>query len=68
MSEKIVQLNEEVIKDQIKELVRGSVEETAVATIAATSPPLLGRSPSKYLSSKESPLKQPCSRIRRISI
>ena len=25
MSEKIVQLNEEVIKDQIKELVRGSV-------------------------------------------
>ena len=28
MSEKIVQLNEEVIKDQIKELVRGSVEET----------------------------------------
>ena len=28
MSEKILQLNEEVIKDQIKELVRGSVEET----------------------------------------
>ena len=28
MSEKIVQLNEEVIKRQIKELVRGSVEET----------------------------------------
>ena len=28
MSEKIVQLNEEVIKCQIKELVRGSVEET----------------------------------------
>ena len=28
MSEKIVQLNEEVIKWQIKELVRGSVEET----------------------------------------
>ena len=28
MSEKIVQLNEEVIKSQIKELVRGSVEET----------------------------------------
>ena len=26
MSEKIVQLNEEVIKGQIKELVRGSVE------------------------------------------
>ena len=30
MSEKIVQLNEEIIKGQIKELVRGSVEETLV--------------------------------------
>ena len=28
MSKKIVQLNKEVIKGQIKELVRGSVEET----------------------------------------
>lgn len=28
MSEKIVQLNEEVITNQIKELIRGSVEET----------------------------------------
>ena len=28
MSEKIVQLNEEVIKGQLKELVRGSIEET----------------------------------------
>ena len=28
MSEKIVQLNEEMIKGQIKELVRGSAEET----------------------------------------
>lgn len=28
MSEEILQLNEEVIKGQIKELVRGSVEET----------------------------------------
>ena len=28
MSEKIVQLNEEVIKGQLKELVRRSVEET----------------------------------------
>ena len=27
MSEKIVQFNEEIIKGQIKELVRGSVEE-----------------------------------------
>ena len=31
MSEKIVTLNEEVIKGQIRELVRGSVEETAGA-------------------------------------
>ncbi len=28
MSEKIVRLNEEIIKEQIKELVRGSAEET----------------------------------------
>ena len=28
MSEKIIQLNEEAIKGQIKDLVRGSVEET----------------------------------------
>ena len=28
MSEKIVQLNEEIIEEQIKELVRSSVEET----------------------------------------
>ena len=28
MSEKIVQLNEEMIQGQIKELVRGSAEET----------------------------------------
>ncbi len=28
MLDKILQLNEEVIKGQIKELVRGSVEET----------------------------------------
>ena len=28
MSEKIVQLSEEIIKGQLKELVRGSVEET----------------------------------------
>ena len=27
MSEKVVQLNEEVIKGQLKELVRGNVEE-----------------------------------------
>ena len=28
MSDKIVQFNEKVIKEQLKELVRGSVEET----------------------------------------
>jgi len=28
MSEKIVQLNEEIIKGELKELVRSSVEET----------------------------------------
>ena len=28
MAEKIVQLNEEIIKGPLKELVRGSVEET----------------------------------------
>ena len=33
MSEKIVQLNEEVIKGQLKELVRGSVEETLNALL-----------------------------------
>jgi len=30
MSEKIVQLNEEVIKGQLRELVRGSVEEALI--------------------------------------
>ena len=30
MSKKIVQLNEEIIKGQIRELVRGSVEETLI--------------------------------------
>ena len=36
MSEKIVQLNEEVIKGQIKELVRGSVEETLNEPVSYT--------------------------------
>ena len=41
MSEKIVQLNEEIIKGQIKELVRGSVEETLNELLEkeAVSPP-----------------------------
>ena len=33
MPEKIVQLNEEVIKGQLKELVRGSVEELSLIHI-----------------------------------
>ena len=35
MSETIIQLNEEVIKDQIKELVRGSVEKTLCELLEA---------------------------------
>ena len=38
MSEKIVQLNEEIIKGQIKELVRGSVEETLIEMYLAGIP------------------------------
>ncbi len=37
MSEEIVQLNEEVIKGQNKELVRGSVEETLNELLEAES-------------------------------
>ena len=37
MSEKIVQLNEEVIKGQLKELVQGSVEETLNELLEAES-------------------------------
>ena len=48
MPKKIVQLNEEVIKGQIKELVCGST---------VTSPPLPWMSPSRYLSSREFLLK-----------
>jgi putative transposase len=33
MSKKIVQLNEEIIKSELKELVRGSVEETLNAFV-----------------------------------
>ena len=40
MSEKIVQLNEEVIKGQLKELVRGSVEE--IQSEALSRPGLCG--------------------------
>ena len=36
MSEKIVQLNEEVIKGQLKEMVRGSVEETVPFPVSWT--------------------------------
>ena len=84
MSEKIVQLNEEVIKGQLKELVRGSVEETLNELLeaeaekltqaaryerneqrqgyrsghySATALRLLGMSPSRCLSSRESLLR-----------
>ena len=40
MSEKIVQLNEDVIKGQLKELVRGSVEETLNELLEAAAPGL----------------------------
>ena len=40
MSEKIVQLNEEVIKGQIKELVRGSVEEALNELLEKEAEPL----------------------------
>ncbi len=36
MSNNIVQFNEEIIKGQIKELVRGSVEETLNELLEAT--------------------------------
>ena len=86
MSEKIVQLNEEVIKGQLKDLVRGSVEETLNELLEAeaekltqaaryernekrqgyrsghyrrSSLPLPGTLPSRYPSSKGSPLRPP---------
>ena len=40
MSEKIVQFNEEIIKGQIKELVRGSVEETLNKLLEKKAEPL----------------------------
>ena len=42
MSEKIVQLNEEVIKGQIKELVQGSVEEAPIEIYLAIRPACRG--------------------------
>ena len=44
MSEKIVQLNEEIIKGQLKELVRGSVEETLNELLEAEAEKLPGTS------------------------
>ena len=44
MPEKIVQLNEEVIKGQLKELVRGSVEETLNELLEAEANKLTGMS------------------------
>ena len=52
MSEKIVQLNEEVIKGQIKKLVRGSVEETLNGLLGAEAEKLTQAA--KYERSEES--------------
>ena len=70
MSEKIVQLNEEVIKGQIKELVRGSVEKnesifaeaSAPTAIRHASPKLVANSPIKMygIFSKRSFLMSSC--------
>lgn len=46
MSEKIVQLNEEIIKGQMKESVRGSVEETLNGLLEAEAQKL--NQPAKY--------------------
>ena len=42
MSEKIVQLNEAAIKSELKELVRGSVEETLNELLEAEAEKLTG--------------------------
>lgn len=52
MSDKIVQLNEEVIKGQIKELVRGSAEETLNGPLEAKAEKLTQAA--KYERSEES--------------
>lgn len=41
MCEKIVKLSEEVIKEQLKELVRGSVEETLIELLEAKAEKLI---------------------------
>ena len=49
MSEKIVTLNEELIKGQIKELVRGSVEETLNELLEAEAAKLAYTAPRDHL-------------------
>ena len=56
MSEKIVQLNEEIIKGQIKELVRGSVEEALIEMyLAGVSVPRMEEITEALWGSKVSP-------------
>ena len=57
MSEKIEQLNEEVIKGQLKELVRGSVEETLNELLEAEA----DRKSTRLNSSHEIPSRMPSS-------
>ena len=73
MSEKIVQLNEAVIKSEIKELVRSSVEETLNELLEAEAEKLTQAAryerneqrqgyrtlPSRYQNSRGSPLRPP---------
>lgn len=49
MPEKIVQLKEEVIKGQLKELVRGSVEETLYEMMEAGSEKLMQQSDARAM-------------------
>ena len=55
MSEKIVHLNEEVIKGQLKELVRGSVEETLNGLLEAEAEKLTQAG--RYERSEQPPVK-----------
>ena len=66
MSEKIVQLNEEIIKGPIKELVRGSVEEALneLPEKEAESP-VTGRTLSIRLRGRHLPVPQLGRRVRK---
>ena len=61
MSEKIVQLNEEIIKGQLKELVRGSMEETLNELLEKEAESLTDRKSTRLNSSHEIPSRMPSS-------